>query len=200
MARNVNQEEIFRLAAERVRIKKEKEEREEREFYERITSGKQWFLFKIVVAFSTLMFLITTIEFFVDGPSKQLSNSSWKIDKDWDYTWHKVLDVEGFMFTPTIADWSSRVESSLKIVYSPIFRTGKKLSYNIKVNESGLKKHEDIRQMSVFNWFPAFQIILLIPLITFIFKRQSAWFNFARVASLALVLPGTLIVMFFTML
>jgi hypothetical protein len=160
----------------------------------------QWFLFKTVVVFCTLMLLVSTFEVFVDGPTKKLPEKSCKIDRDWDYTWHKVLDVEGYMFTPTIADWSERVENSLQITYSPVFRTGKKLSYAIKVNESGIRRQEEIRQMSIFTWFPAFQLFLLIPLITFIFKRQSAWFNFARIASLVLVFPGTLLVIYFALL
>lgn len=200
MARNINRQESLRIAAEKIRQKKEKEEREDREFYERITSGVQWFIFKIVVVFCTLMLLISMFEIFVDGPTKKLTEKSWKIDRNWEYTWHKVLDVEGYMFTPTIGDWNDRVENSIEITYSPIFRTGKKLSYSTKANESGIRRQEEIRQRSIFTWFPAFQLFLLIPLITFIFKRQSAWFNFARITSLVLVFPGTLLVIYFTML
>jgi hypothetical protein len=199
MARNIYQQESMRIAAERMRQKKEKEEREDREFYERITSGIQWFIFKTVVVFCTLMLLVSTFEVFVDGPTKKLTEKSWKIDRNWEYTWHRVLDVEGYMFTPTLGDWSDRVENSLEITYSPIFRKGKKLGYYIKSNESGIRRQEEIRQRSIFTWFPVFQLFLLIPLITFIFKRQSAWFNFARVASLVLVFPGTLLVIFFAM-
>ena len=145
------------------------------------------------------MLLISTVEVFVDGPTKKLTENSWKIDRDWEYTWHKVLDVEGYMFTPTIGDWSDRVENSLEITYSPVFRTGKKLSYTIQSNEYGIRKQEEIRERSIFTWFPAFQIFLLIPLITLIFKRQNAMFNFARIASLVFVFPGTLMVMYFAM-
>lgn len=200
MARNLNHQESMRIAAEKMRQKKEKEEREDREFYARITSGTRWLIFKIVVVFCTLMFLVSTFEVFVDGPTKKLTENSWKIDRNWEYTWHKVLDVEGYMFTPTIADWSDRVENSIEMTYSPVFRTGKKLSYGIKSNESGIRRQEEIRQGSIFTWFPAFQLFLLIPLITFVFKRQSAMFNFARIASLVIVFPGTLLVIFFTLL
>lgn len=200
MTRNINREEAFQIAAEKVRLKKEKEAREEKEFYERITSGTQWILFKSVVVFCTLMALVTTFEVFVDGPSKKLTEKDWKIDRNWEYTWHKVLDVKGYMFTPTIGDWSDRVDSSLKLTYSPIFRTGKKLVYDIKTGESSIRKHEEIRQRSIFTWFPLFQLVLLIPLATYIFKRQSPWFNFARIASFVLVLPGTLLVIFLTLL
>lgn len=198
--RNINQQETFRIAAERMRLKKEKEEREDREFYERITSGTPWFFFKAVVIFCTLMAVVSTIEVFVDGPTKKLSEESWKINRDWDFTWHKVLDVEGYMFTPTIGDWSERVDKSLSITYSPIFRTGKSLNYTRKVSNFRSIRQEEIRQRSIFTWFPAFQGFLLIPLITLIFKRQSPWFNFARIASLVFVFPGTLLVIFFAMM
>lgn len=199
MSRNINREEALRIAAEKMRLKREREEREDREFYERITSGWQWLLFKLAVVYCTLMLLVSTFETFGDGPTKKLSEKSWKIDRDWEYTWHKVLDVQGYQFTPTIADWSERVENSLEMTYSPIFRTGKELSFYVK-SPFGTRKQEEIRQRSIFTWFPVFQIFLLIPLLTFIFKRQSPWFNFARIASLVFVFPGTLIVMYFTML
>jgi hypothetical protein len=200
MTRNTNHQEAMRNAAEIMRQKREKEAREDKEFYERITSGPQWLLFKIVVVFCTTMFLVSTIEVLVDGPTKKLTEKSWKVDRDWEYTWHKVLDVEGYQFTPTLADWSDRVENTLEMTYTPIFRTGKKLSYDIKANEFAIRKHEEIRQRSIFTWFPAFQIFLLIPLITFLFKRQSPWFNFARITSLVFVFPGTLLVIFFAMM
>ena len=158
------------------------------------------FFFKAVVVFCTLMALVSTIEVFVDGPTKKLPESSWKIDRNWEWTWHKMLDVEGYMFTPELGDWSGRVENSLEMTYSPIFRTGKKLSYDIKENESTIRRHEEIRKHSIFTWFPAFQLFLLIPLATFIFKRQSAWFSFARMASFVFVFPATLLVIFLTML
>ena len=159
-----------------------------------------WLLFKSVVIFCTLMALVSTIEVFVDGPSKKLTEKSWKIDRTWEQMWHKVLDVEGYMFIPPSGDWSDRVDNSVEIVYSPIFRTGKKLRFDVKEDNSTIRTHEEIRQRSVFTWFPVFQLFLLIPLITYFFKRQSPWFNFARIASLVFVFPGTLLIIFFSLL
>jgi hypothetical protein len=102
------------------------------------------------------------------------------------------------MFTPTLQDWSDRVENSVKMTYSPIFRAEKTLSFDVKVNETKIRKQEEIRQRSIFTWFPWFQLFLLIPLMVFIFKRQSAAFNFARIASLIIIFPGTLLVIYFT--
>ncbi|MFN6083831.1 MAG: hypothetical protein ACK476_02745, partial [Fluviicola sp.] len=67
-----------------------------------------------------------------------------------------------------------------------------------EVNGVTLGKHEELRQNSIFNWFPFLQIALLIPLVTYIFKRQKPWFNFARVASMVVVFPGCLVVLYFT--
>lgn len=200
MARNINREESLRIAAEKLRQKKEKEEHEDKEFYERITSDTPWLLFKAVVVFSSLMALATTIEVLVDGPTKTLTEKSWKIDHNWQYERHTVLDVEGYMFAPNYLDWGGHVENTIELTYSPLFRTGKKLSYDSKVNENETIKHVEIRRRSIFTWFPLFQILLLIPLITFIFKRQSPWFNFARIASFVFVFPGTLMVILFTLL
>lgn len=199
MTRNITREESLRIAAEKVRLKKEKEEREEKEFYERITSGSPWFFFKVVVIFCSLMALITSIEHLVDGPSKKLTEASWKIDQNWRYEGHAVLDVEGYLFFPEYFDWGTHVENSIELVYSPVFRTGKKLVYNSIVNDDEIVRHVEIRQRSIFNWAPFIQMFLFIPLFTYIFKRQSPWFNFARIVSFVIVLPGTLMVIFFTM-
>lgn len=200
MSRNINREEAFRQAAEKLREQKEKEAREDREFYERITSGKPWLLFKSVVVFCTLMAILTTVEVFFDGPSKKLTENDWKVNRDWEWTWHKILDVEDYMFSPELVVWNDRVENSLSITYSPIFRTGKKLNFVVHKEGMPIYRHREIRDRSIFIWFPWFQIFLLIPLITYFFKRQSPWFNFARIASLVFVFPGTLLVIFLSLL
>ena len=200
MNRNTNRQEALRIAAEKVRLKKEKEKQEDQEFYDRITSGTPWVLFKGIVIFCTLMSIITLVETFVDGPSKKLSEEDWKIDRNWEWTWHKIIDVEGYLFMPTLKDWSDRVENSLEITYSPVFRTGKKLSYDIKFDDSKIKKHEEIRRRSIFTWFPVVQIFLLIPFLTFIFKRQSPWFSFARLLSMFFVFPGTIIIILYALM
>lgn len=197
---SISREEAFRRAAEKVRLQKEKEEREDREFYERITTGGQWLFFRIVVLFSCIMLVLSLYETFVDGPSKKLRDVDWKVDRNWDWPGHKVLNVHSYLFCPDVADWYNRDKKSVQITYSPIFRTGKKLNFNVIVNERGIRREEVTRFRSIFDWFPVFQVFLLLPIFTYIFKRQSPWFNFARIASLVFVFPGTLIVIFFTMM
>ncbi|HLW41923.1 hypothetical protein [Brumimicrobium sp.] len=197
MHNNLDRQEAIRIAKEKMQKKKEKEAREEKEFYERITSGTPWLIFKFVVAFCTLVLLISTIEVFVDGPTKKLDEEAWSIDKNWEYRRHTVLNVEGYMFAPQNGDWFERIENSLNITYSPILKVGKKLSYDVQENKTTIRRHVETRARSIFTWFPEFQLLLLIPLLTFIFRQQSAWFNFARITSLIVVFPGTLMVIYF---
>lgn len=197
MSRNTDREEALRIAAEKMRLKREKEQREENEFYQRITTGRPWLIFKVVVVFCTLMALLTTIEYFVDGPAKKLREADCSIDRSWEWDWHRILDVEGYTFAPELGDWLDRKKNSMEITYSPIFRTGKKLSFDVVVDEHFVKRQEVARFRSVFEWFPVFQVFLLIPLITFLFKQQKPWFNFARLLSLFFVLPGSLLAIYY---
>lgn len=195
-----NHDEILRIAAERLRRKEEKEKREEKEYYEKITSGFRWGLFKVVVVFCTLMAVLTTIETFVDGATKKLDKSQWKIDRELYMMFHQTIKVEDYLFFPPISDWSGNIEDSYEITYTPIFRTGKKLSYDIQVDDTTVRRHEEIRSRSIFDWFPALQILMLIPLATFLLKRQNPWFNFARIASLVFIFPAILMITYFTLL
>ncbi|MFK7787412.1 MAG: hypothetical protein AB8B56_19970 [Crocinitomicaceae bacterium] len=52
---------------------------------------------------------------FADGPSRKLSDDDWQINKNWEWTWHKVLDVENCMFAPEIGDWGNLVEGSIEL-------------------------------------------------------------------------------------
>ena len=195
-----NHDEILRIAAERLRRKEEKEKREEKEYYEKITSGFRWGLFKVVVVFCTLMAVLTTIETFVDGATKKLDKSQWKIDRELYMMFHQTIKVEDYLFFPPISDWSGNIEDSYEITYTPIFRTGKKLSYDIQVDDTTVRRHAEIRSRSIFDWFPALQILMLIPLATFLLKRQNPWFNFARIASLVFIFPAILMITYFTLL
>jgi uncharacterized protein YoaH (UPF0181 family) len=197
MDRKTSNEEYMRLAAEKIRLRKEKEEREEKAFYERVTSGTPWLLFKCVVVVCTIMAVITFVEDLFDGETNALTEESWQIDRNWRYDGHAVLDVEGYMFTPNYYDWGTHIENTIRLTYTPIFKVGKVLRYDSIVNENQVVKHAVYRSRSFIGWFPFMQIFMLIPLVTLIFKRQSPWFNFARITSFVFVFPGTLMILFF---
>lgn len=200
MSRDIDREEHFRIAAERMRLKREREEQEENEFYEHITSGAPWLIFRLIVLFCALLAIATTIDQFFDGQTKKIGEDEWKIDRNWEWTWHKIVEVDGYTFAPELTNWHGRAENSMYIVYSPIFKAGKKIGYKIKEEDSTLRKHEEIRWRSIFSWFPALQIILLLPLIPLFFKRKSAWFNFARMAAMFFIFPLSIILIFVALL
>ncbi|MCT4561161.1 MAG: hypothetical protein N4A41_07265 [Crocinitomicaceae bacterium] len=199
MSRNISREEALLQAAEKIRKQKEKEAQEDQAFYERITSGVQWLAFKIVVAVCLLILVVTTVDRFSDGETKKLTQNDWHVDRDWEWTWHKVLDVQGAMFAPELSNWSDRDETTMELIYSPILHTPKKLTYDLKKDGIVIRNHVEYRQHSFFSWFPELQIFLLIPLFTFLFKRQKPWFNFARIFSMFVILPGALLVVYFAL-
>lgn len=200
MSRNIDREESLRIAAQRLQMKKEREEREEKEFYKHITSGKPWLMFRLIVLFCTSLAILTTIDQLVDGPTKKIAEDEWKIDRNWEWTWHKIVEVEGYTFAPELKDWLGRVENSMSLVYSPIFHAGKKLSYKIEEDNSRVRKHEEIRWRSIFAWFPTLQLLLLLPLIPYFFKQERAWFNFARLASMYFVFPLSILLILVALL
>ena len=159
-----------------------------------------WLYFKIVVFFCTAMFVIFVVEHYFNGPTQKISKDEWRVNEDWRYGQHVVLDVQGYMFTPAYFDWYSHIENSVELVRTPIFRTGKLLKYTGKVSGDKLIYHTQHRDRSIFAWFPFVQIMLLIPLVTYWFKGRSPWFNFARIVSFIFVFPGTLLIILFTMM
>ncbi|GAB5416049.1 MAG: hypothetical protein Crog4KO_13670 [Crocinitomicaceae bacterium] len=195
-----SREEALRIAAERRRKQKEEEIQKENEYFEKITSGTPWMLFKIVVAFCTLMFLITTIDIVADGPTKKITENDWEINRSLYMMRHQSITVGSAIFWPHLDDWLNHEDDSFEVTYSPILRTPKKLSYDLKTSEGAVRRHTELRSRSIFNWFPFLQILMLVPLFTFIFKRKQIWFTFARGTSFFLVAPASLLILIYTLI
>lgn len=190
-----DQKELMRKAALKLQQQKEEEARKDREYFERITNGRPWLIFKIAVAFCTLMLILTTIDIYADGQSKKLSENDWKIDRELYMNGHQSIKVGSALFIAPFQNWFGHIDDSFEITYSLIFHTGKKLSYDQQVDENTVNRHQVIRRRSIFTWFPYLQIALLLPLLTFIFKREKPWFRFARTLSLLIVTPMAFIVL-----
>lgn len=196
-----SREEALKIAAERRRKQLEEEKQKEDAYFKKITSGTPWLLFKVVVAFSTLTFLITTIDIVVDGPTKKISETEWRIDRQLYMTGHQSVTVQGALFVPAFRDWIGHVDDSFKITYSPILGTPKRMSYEQELSEGGTRvRREELRRRSIFNWFPFLQLLMLVPLLTLIFKRQQVWFTFARGTSFFLVAPASLLIIIYTVI
>lgn len=199
MPRPYSREESLRIAKEKVRRQKEEEARRERQYYENLTTGKYWILFIITVVICTSMAVITTIETLVDGKTEKLDDTEWRIDRELYMTWHQSIKVDDYLFIPHFDDWFNHVDGTFEITYTPIFQTGKKLSYDMEETEHSVRRHTELRVRSIFTWFPYLQILMLIPLVTLFLKTQKPWFKFALVASIVIVLPGTLMITFISL-
>ena len=194
-----NRVEALKIAAEKVRRQAEEEKRKEDEYFDRITSGTPWFFFKAVVGFCTVVLLITMIEIVVDGNTQKLTSDEWKIDRELYMTGHQSIKVGDYLFVAPFKSWLGHMDDSFEITYSPFFKTAKKLSYNQEISENNIKRQEVIRRRSIFTWFPFFQILMLIPLLTYIFKRKNTLFNFSRIVSMFVVFPVTILILTLTM-
>jgi len=196
----LSREEKLQRLKEKVRKQKEEEARKEREYYKKVTSGAPWLLFTIVTGYCALLFVLTTIDIFVDGSSEKLTENEWRIDRQLYAPGHQSIKVEDALFIAYFPEWNGHKDDSFEIIYSPIFNTGKKLSYIQEIEEGVEIERQVIRRRSIFTWFPYLQIMLLIPILTFFLKAQKPWFTFARYASLFLIAPGSLLVVLFTLL
>lgn len=195
-----DQKEAMRKAALKLQQQKEEEERKDREYFERITTGRPWLIFKIGVAFCTLMLILTSIDIYVDGKSKKLKEGEWRIDRELYMNGHQSIKVGNALFIAPFEIWFGHIDDSFEITYSLIFQTGKKLAYNQEVSEGAVVRHEVIRRRSIFTWFPFLQIAMVIPLLVFIFKRKKPWFRFARTMSLLIITPMSFIILMYLLI
>ncbi|MFT4601987.1 MAG: hypothetical protein ACI857_002173 [Arenicella sp.] len=195
-----DQKEAFRKAAERAQQLKEKEAKEEEEHYQKITSGNGWMYFKIGMVFSVIFLLVTTIDTFFEGETVKLENAEWKVDHEWRSSTHQIIKVSGAQFMVSYQDWSGFIFNSFQMTYSPILHEEKVLwfmqdPYSASGADLDPVRRYGLRTRSVFNWFPYLQIILLMPLFTFLFKRKKQWFVFTRMMSMVLIYPGSLLLL-----
>ncbi|MCB9222764.1 MAG: hypothetical protein H6582_01200 [Crocinitomicaceae bacterium] len=192
-------------AAERVRQEKEAEKERDAAYYQKITSGNRWLFFKGIVVFTTLMLILTTYDTFVMGPTEKISPSEWEMNRELYRINYQSIWVHGHaLFTPHLEDWIGHLEEGFEVTYTPIFHDEKILSflqvpYTTEGNAAPIR-HYVWRDRSIYNWFPLFQIMLLIPLLTFLLRRPKPWFNYLRMASMVLILPGTIFILIYILM
>ncbi len=192
-------------AAEKLRNQKIEEVKKEAEHYETITSNGGWTYFKIGMVFCLLFLIAITVDTFVVGDKVKIENQEWEIDHEWRSSTHAIVKVGGAQFMVWYQDWAGFIPNSFEVTRSPILRDEQILwfmqdpyTYGDEVKEPELKF--GTRTRSVFNWFPYIQLALMIPLFTFLFKRPQQWFVFSRMLSMFLIIPGTLLMLFWVLM
>lgn len=183
-------------AAEMLRKKKEEEEIADQKYYEKVTTGTSWLIFKIGVIFCLVLNVLITIDFFVDGETKPLPVGSYEFDRPTHRRINTIVWVGDDIFTPHYKAFVSVDYNSFTLTYSKIFNKAKYISFDAHTLDNRQRFYA-YERISIFDSFPWTQLLLLIPLLVFIFKRKSKWFNFFRIACLFLIYPGTLIIILY---
>lgn len=186
--------------AERIKKAREAELIKEKEFYTKITSGTSWLWFKIGTAFCILMVILTTYDTFFDGETKPISQNEYNFNRELYAIGYQSVWVDENLFIVPIESMIGMDMNSFQVTYSPIFGDPKFLSFAsyYEDTKTPLEKRIQVAQkrISIYEWFPLAQIMLLLPLLVIIFKRQKAWFNFARVGCFILLFPGSILLLF----
>lgn len=189
-------EAYLKRAAAMLEAKKKEEAAKDEAYYKKITSGLPWRIFRFGVIFCLFINVLVTVDYFVDGESHPLPVGSYQFES---FTYRKinaVVWVGDEIFTPYYKDFVSVDYDSFILTNSFFFNKAKYISFigHTLGNPQRFKAYERI---SIFDWFPYLQIMLLVPLLVFLLKRQHPLFSFMRNLCLLLIFPGSFIVVFF---
>jgi hypothetical protein len=198
---NKSRQEHLKRAAEQIKKAKELEIIKEKEYYEKITSGNRWMIFKIFTLFCVLLAVLTTVDTFTDGEVVRITPEQFRFDRSLGALNHQSIWVnESDLFLVHFQDLQGMNLETFEVTKSFIFGDNKYLSF--------LQEYEDSvtpmtrtriyvsKRISIYDWFPLTQVFLLLPLLVLLFKQQKPWFNFAQMACFILLFPGSLILLY----
>ena len=178
-------------AIEKKRLELEKEAA----YFERISSGIQWKVFKILSIYCALLGVVMAIETVFDGKEKSvpLSNLSF---------YEGAINHGDDWYTPIYTELTGYLDTSFKVIYSPIFQAPKYLKWTSAYQDSKTPltytDYTEWRYNSVYGYYVYIQIVLLIPLGVFLYKRPTPLFKFARMLCLVLIFPAGIYLFFVT--
>lgn len=188
-------QEKMRLAAERTRQIKEKEQEEEAAYYQKISSGTNWKIFKIFTYYCLGLALLITIETIFDGNRTHLSSS--------EYVFHSGSVQQGDdWYFPKYTELTGFLDTSFYVVNSPIFGAPKYLVWTSGYKDTKTPltytEYDVWRFNSIYSYYVYIQITLLIPLLVLWYKRPTAMFKFGRMLCLFLIFPASIYLLFVT--
>lgn len=188
--------EHMRRAAEMLAKKKAEEAIKDAEYYKKITTGNRWTLFAIGVFICLIINVIATIDTFVDGETVKLPSGSFYHERLPYSKANALVIVDQDIFTPYYKDFISVDFESFTMTNSLLFGQAKFIEFDAHTL-GDRQRFIAYERISIFEWFPYLQIMLLIPLFTFLMKRQAPWFIFMRYLCLLIIFPGSLVMLYF---
>ncbi len=188
--------EHLRRAAEMLAKKKAEEEAKDAAYYKKVTTGKRWMLFLVGAIFCLAIGIVATIDTFVDGETVKVPNGSFYHERLPHSKAYALVIIDNDTFTPYYKDFVSVDFESFTLTKSLLFGKAKYIEFDAHTL-GDRERFIAYEWISIFEWFPYLQIMLLIPLLVFLLKRQAAWFTFMRYLCLLLIYPGSLVILYF---
>ena len=192
---NQNTSERLKAIAEKVKRQKELEAIKDAEAYKKMTTGVSWKIFTGLTFFCILLAILTTVDVYVDGETEPITKNDYKFERSLYAIGFQSVWVDDNLYMPSINDLAGFDENSFEVTYSLIFNDPKSLSFIQSPYYSGrgpkpdLVKQTTIKQISIYSHFPYIQLVLIIPIFVFLFKRPEPWFKFMRFTCLLLIFP-----------
>lgn len=191
--------EILQEMKEKLERQKIESKRRDLAYYERLTSGFWWKMFKVAMISCILFATLTTIDQFFSRKIRYLSRNEWKFDRSLYIFGTQSVWVDGTIFFPDIDQIAGFDENSFAIRKSLIFNEPRALYFKQKHYKTGeiIEQRVTHQYRSIFNWFPYLQFVMLIPLLVYVFRRPSPWFIFFRGLSIFIIFPCILTLFFY---
>jgi hypothetical protein len=192
---NLSSAEKLQIARERAEAAKEKVRLQEQAYFESISTGPKWKWFKIFSIYCIVLAAVITVETLVDGESYYLSTPEREF-------FEGSIRVEDEWYFPDYVDLAGFIDTTMHIVYSPIFGAPKSLNWTSAYQDSKTPLTHTYfytwRYNSVYSFFPFIQIVLLIPVFIVWYRRPSPLFKFGRTLSIVLIFPASIYLLFVT--
>jgi hypothetical protein len=198
----MNQQQKLAALKEKLIQEQIENRKKEQEYYEKMTSGFWWGVYKAGMIFAVAFMIITTIDTFVSRDRRPLSRSEWKFDREYYIIGYQSVVVDGGIFFPPFEHIVDFDENSFEIEGSLILDQPKRLYFEqVPYGETeAVERMEYVHYKSIFNWFPYLQIVMLIPLGVFIFRKPKSWFIFARGLCLGIIYPCLIVLLVFMLI
>lgn len=188
--------EHMKRAQEAMKEKKRLEEEKSRQYYEKITTGTSWMIFKIGTLFCILMVVLLTIDTLTVSKVVHLDPEDYEHRRNTYTKQDAVIWVGDEIFTAGYKSFISVDYNSFAVHKSGIFGQSKFLLFTAHTLDNP-KRFYSYQRLSIYEWFPWLQLMLLIPLFVFLFKKPQPWFTYMRMMSMILIFPGALLILFY---
>lgn len=186
-------EERLRKAKERYDQRKREEQDEEDRYYESITQGKPFTIFKWVVLISIVTVILITADRYITGEKE--THTIEKLDARYVSGGMRYFAIYPIQFENGERMWLSESyrsqviqNSSIQIERSRIFNKIKRVCI-----ETGHNYIATTTDFSLFGTFPVIPLLFLIPLIAILIKGRTLLYSILFHSTLYLYIPGLII-------